>query len=107
MTDPLTDRLAQALWGLDMHPPDAGRIAREQVAAIDPAQADWLRAGLLLREVEQGGWIIDRVGRFRAPYLREAMWRAIATHSGVTYSGEGPTLLAALTDLLAKLRVQP
>lgn len=60
------DRLTAAIWGLDLDPPDAGRIADAMLAA-DPHLGPDAEVGALVREADRAwplGWTI---GRYRNP----------------------------------------
>lgn len=112
MTDPLTNLLAQALETVltRSRRPEDMLFMSLLVAAIDPAKADAMRAGLLLGEVERlrPGWrFIHQQGSDAGdfPDRHHAVIEVVLGDEGTI--GQGPTLLAALESLLAKLRVQP
>lgn len=80
------------------------------LSAIDPAKADAMRAGLLLGEVERlrPGWrFIHQQGSDAGdfPDRHHAVIEVVLGDEGTI--GQGPTLLAALQALLAKLEARP
>lgn len=104
--DPLVELLDNTLTEVRGEHFD-GELAEDMLAAIDPAKADAMRAGLLWLRAEALGWPINRAALIRVPYQREPLWQVVASRDRASISGEGPTLLAALTDLLAKLEARP
>lgn len=106
MTDPLTGLLAQALRDSSNYFTRPTPPARDVIAAIDPAKADWLRAGLLLGELADL-WPEDHGISVNQAWDKSAWLVGVVSQELHGEVAEGPTLLAALTDLLAKLRVQP
>lgn len=102
------------------------------LSAIDPAKADAMRAGLLLVEatqavqrIRQRAWMVEVIDWGYEPGApnpvtggatrHKGRWQASAQHSWQLQDepewdeihGSGDSPLAALTDLLSKLRVQP
>lgn len=112
--DPLVELLAPALC---FHRKPCVQVAGNHridamtaVTAIDPAKADWLRVGLLVGEVERlrPGWrFIHQQGSDAGdfPDRHHAVIEVVLGDEGTI--GQGPTLLAALQALLAKLEAQP
>jgi len=104
--DPLARVLAEALHVLDGEPDraDFGWYRAEAdaiLAAIPPDTADAMRAGLLLADVAA----IRHATGHTVPVLylereHSGTWHA---QVGATLSAPGPTLAAALSDLLARL----
>lgn len=133
--DPLTDLLARALRTAYWSQWDEGTApaaAEAVIAAIDPDKADAMRAGLLLGEatqavqrIRQRAWMVEVIDWGYEPgsenpingmpTKHKGRWQASAQHSWQLrdepewgeVEGSGDSPLAALTDLLAKLRVQP
>jgi hypothetical protein len=106
--DPLVELLDNTLTEVRGEHFD-GELAEDMLAAIDPAKADAMRAGLLLGE------LCDRWEPMTGLSLRLAFdalgwdldadwWKTMDDKESFESSS---SLLAALTDLLAKLEARP
>ena len=102
--DPLAALLAAALHGtvrsICVHEaePECEALARDLLAALPDGAADDLRVGLLM------GRLVWEWTNMTIRGADDGMWSVGATFPGHRWLvGEGPTLRAALSDLLARL----